>query len=385
MGKYEGFSLPKDIVMISTADWDETLWTNKQQIASRLVGDYRVLYVEPLKAMGSGKRGYAHKSWRDSCGVHVFRPPVALPMGNKFVQVNQINHNLVSVALRDYIGELGMEEYVLWIYAPNAAPYLRTLSPVLTCYDCVDEYSAFPGAWKGVTLRTEANLIRSVDVVFTTAETLYETKRRNNPNTHYIPNVGDFDHFHQAASMEPVRRIKDISKPIIGFVGAMNYKLDGRLLSELFGRYPEWSFVFIGPDRGFGIERYTDFPNVHFFGFKSVEELPGYMAGFDVCIIPYKVDNYTSGVMPIKFFEYLATGKPVVSTSIPEIARFGDLIDTAASMEEFGMAIERRLANDPPAKRDYRIELAKANSWETRIREILERLEETYRKKRLSK
>ena len=384
MGIYDGYSLPKDIVMISTADWDESLWTNKQQIASRLVPDFRVLYVEPFKAIGKGKRGYSHNYWRDPCGVHVFRPPAAIPFGNKFEQVNQINHNLISGPLRDYIGELGFEQYILWIYTPIASPFLETLSPVLTCYDCVDEYSAFPGTWKGYTLKQEARLISNVDVVFTTAESLYKSKRRKNPNTHFVPNVGDFDHFHKAIKAKPARLIQDLKKPVVGFVGALNYKLNDQLLIELFSQHPEWTFAFVGPDRGFGIERFTDFGNVYFLGFKPVDQLPSYIAGMDACIIPYKIDAYTTGVMPIKFFEYLATGKPVVSTAIPEIARFRDLIEVASSAEEFGMAIERVLEKDPKEKRHYRIEMARANSWETRIREILHRLEETYRKKRLA-
>ena len=154
---------------------------------------------------------------------------------------------------------------------------------------------------------------------------------------------------------------------------------------QLFSLHPDWTFAFVGPDRGFGIERFTNCKNVYFFGLKPISELPKYLAGFDVCIIPYKVDAYTSGVMPIKFFEYLATGKPVVSTPIPEIARFSDLIDTASVAEEFASAIERRLSNDPEDQRQWRIDVAKSNSWETRIREILEKLEETYRKKRLGK
>lgn len=385
MGRYEGYSLPKDIVMISTADWDESLWTNKQQIASRLVEDFRVVYVEPLKSLRSGKRTYAHRVWNDPCGVHVFRPAVALPFGNKLDAMNEINHRLAIQPLREYIGELGFEEYILWLYSPNGLPYVKLLSPTVSCYDCVDEYSAFPGAWKGVTMRMESKLIQKVDVVFTTAETLYESKKEKNPNTWYVPNVGDFDHFHKAASVEPAQAMKDLPKPIIGFVGALNYKLDKELLNELFNLHPEWSFVFIGPDRGLGIERFAHVTNTHFLGLKAISELPAYMAGFDVCIIPYIVDNYTSGVMPIKFFEYLSTGKPVVSTPIPEIARFKELVDVASSPEEFASAIERRLQNDPEEQRQWRIDLARSNSWDTRIRELLEKLEATYRKKRLAK
>ena len=385
MKSFEGFSLPKDIVMISTADWDESLWTNKQQIASRLVPDFRVIYVEPLKSFRTGKRGYSHSFWRDSCGVHVFRPSVALPYGNKMESVNEINHRLISASLLDYIGELGFEEYILWVYTPNGYPFTNLLKPVVSLYDCVDEYSAFPGAWKGITMKMEAKLLKNVDMVITSAESLFHNKKGKNPNTYHVPNVGDFKHFHKAASCEPAKRIKELKKPVIGFVGSLNYKMDESLLEELFENYPDWSFAFVGPNRGFGLEKFINFPNVFFLGRKPIEQLPSYISGFDVCIIPYKVDNYTTGVMPIKFFEYMASGKPVVSTNIPELGKFSDLIDVTASTEQFATAIEQRLNDDPPEQRQWRIDFAKSNSWETRIREILERLEETYRKKRLSK
>lgn len=385
MKGYGGFSLPKDIVMISTADWDELLWTNKQQIASRLVPDFRVIYVEPLKSFRTGKRGYSQSFWRDSCGVHVFRPAVALPYGNKMESINEINHRLIASPLQEYIGELGFEEYILWVYTPNGYPFINLLKPVVSLYDCVDEYSAFPGAWKGITMKMEARLIKNVDLVVTSAESLYHSKKGKNTNTHHVPNVGDFDHFNKAASCEPAKRIKDLKKPVVGFIGALNYKMDEYLLKELVENNPDWTFAFVGPNRGFKMERFINFPNVNFLGRKPIEELPSYIAGFDVCIIPYKVDNYTTGVMPIKFFEYLASGKPVVSTNIPELGRFSELVDVTASYEQFATAIERRINNDPPEQRKWRIDLARSNSWETRIREILELLEESYRKKRLSK
>jgi glycosyltransferase involved in cell wall biosynthesis len=385
MGRFAGYSLPNDIVMISTADWDAPLWTNKQQIASRLVEDFRVVYVEPLVALGKGPRGYTHRSWDADCGVHVYRPAGALPFGQKFDQINEVNHRLASSSLRNHIDRMGIEEYILWIYTPNGAPYLTTMSPKLSCYDCVDEYSAFPGAWRSRTIKMENKLAQGVDVVFTTAEALYEAKKKKNPNTHYVPNVADFEHFHQTLATAPAKPIRDMTKPVIGFVGALNYKLNQELLTELFELRPDWNFVFIGPDRGFGIEKYARVPNATFFGRKPIAELPAFMAGMDVCIIPYKVDRYTRGVLPIKFFEYLASGRPVVSTPIPELSRFSDLVDVASTAEQFIGAIERRLKNDPQQQRDWRIDLARANSWETRIGEILKQLERTYRKKRLNK
>jgi hypothetical protein len=288
MGAYEGYQLPKNIIMVSTADWDEPLWTNKQQIASRLVSDFRVLYVEPLSNLANGRRGFSHRYWRDATGVHILRPPgMTIPFGKKIPQVNEINHQLVLPIIRQQIEKLGFTDYILWVYPPWDGPYVDLLKPAVSCYDCVDEYSAMPGAWIAATRAMERQLLDRVDVVFTTAKTLYNDKKRYNPNTHFISNVADFDHFHKANTAKPTEELARIPHPIIGYVGAMNYKLNHQLLEKMISDMPDWSFVFIGPDRGFGSERYTTYHNAHFLGKKPIEDLPGFLAAMDVCMIPY--------------------------------------------------------------------------------------------------
>jgi glycosyltransferase involved in cell wall biosynthesis len=380
MGEYGGYDLPRDIVMISTADWDEELWTNKQQIAWRLAGDFRILYVEPLAGLASGKRGYSHRYWRDPSGVHVFRPPGTMPFGQKVSSVNELNHRLVSPLIRDQIKKLGLKDYILWLYPPSSAPYLKTLNPELSCYDCVDEYACMPGHWMQATRQMERKLIMGVDVVFTTAQFLYETRKKHNPNTHLIPNVADFEHFNKANTVQPSKELEGFGKPVIGYIGALNYKLDDTLMHNLFSMKPEWTFLLIGPDRGFGIERFLRYPNVRYLGKKSTEELPSLMAGMDACMIPYKLDSYTRGVLPLKFFEYLASGRPVIATPLPDIAVYDGLVDLGNSAEDFVAAISRRLENDSIDDKKKRIEEAGKHSWQIRIHSILKKLETTWRR-----
>ncbi|MCZ7586589.1 MAG: glycosyltransferase [Deltaproteobacteria bacterium] len=295
--------------------------------------------------------------------------------------MNEINHRLVVPIVRETAERLGMKDFILWIYQPSASPYIDLLKPALSCYDCVDEYSAMPGAWIQATRAMERKLIKSADAVFTTARSLFEDKKKHNPNTHFVPNVADFEHFNKTLKAKPARDLAGIPKPIIGYVGALNYKIDDGLLDRLFAARPDWSFVFVGPDRGFGIERFIGHRNVHFIGRRSIEEMPEFLAAMDVCLIPYKLDRYTRGVLPMKHYEYLASGRPVVSHAAAGTGGARGLIDLARTSAEFVEAIERRLRHDQPADRKKRIALAKDNSWEKRIRQILSTLEETWKTK----
>ncbi|MDP8225424.1 MAG: glycosyltransferase [Candidatus Lernaella stagnicola] len=378
---YAGFDLPRQILMFSTADWDAPLWTNKQQVASRLAKYFDIIYVEPLAAVGAGQRKLlGGDSYTADCGVTVYRPPAAAPFGNKIWSVNRANIAYASRGVKSIMREKGFSRPIFWCYPPTAQPFLTQIDSAVSCYDCVDEYSAFPGAWAIVTRKMEQRLLKSVDAVFTTAQSLFEAKRPYNKHTYFVPNVADFGHFHKATTAKPIGRIRNIKRPVIGFVGAVNYKLDGELLATLFRLRPNWSFVFIGPDCGFGVDQLIRHRNAHFWGRKDIDELPAIMAGFDVCMIPYKLNRYIEGVLPLKFFEYLATGKPVVATKMAELEKYTPMVDLITTPEDFVNAVERRLADDP--HREQRLALARANSWEHRIERMLTILENVYQEKR---
>lgn len=368
------FDLPRKIVMLSTADWDAPLWTNKQQIADRLAPYYDIIYVEPVAGVGSAHRSVLGGScWQADNGVTVYRPAAALPFGQKVWAVNRANTSYVTRAIRELMDRRGFVKPIVWCYPPNSQPFLDNLPHAVSCYDCVDDYSAFPGAWATVTRRMEQRLLRKVDAVFTTAQSLFDAKKQFNKNTYFVPNVADFDHFNQAMHLAPAQRIADLPHPVIGFVGALNFKIDGELLKSLFELRPNWSFVFVGPDRGLGIDRFLSCRNAHFVGRKEINELPGLMAGFDACMIPYSINRYIRSVLPLKFFEYLATGKPIVSTPMPELEKFAPLVDLGSNADELVHAIERRLGDDPHVQQ--RLALARENSWEHRINRMLSILE----------
>jgi glycosyltransferase involved in cell wall biosynthesis len=250
----------------------------------------------------------------------------------------------------------------------------------LAVYDCVDEYTEFPlyreaPAW--LSSREEA-LCRSADLVFTTSEQLFESKRGYNPdNTYLVHNVGDTAHFRAAdddATSVPAD-VARLPKPVVGFVGAVSpYKLNLEWIAHLAREKPGWSIVLVGPvgvgEEGASVERISKLPNVHLFGHRPYASLPGYVRGFDVAVIPYVRSSYTESCFPIKFFEFLASGRPVVISDLPALAAYFDAVGVARTADEF---VERcvRAVDEPENGKTRRIALATENDWSSRIAKLM--------------
>jgi glycosyltransferase involved in cell wall biosynthesis len=275
---------------------------------------------------------------------------------------------------------LGMKDPLLWIYLPTMAPGLAAFPRGTVLYDCVDEYSAFPQfASKAQDIRKlEEQLLRRADVVTTSSAALFEAKSRLNPCTHLVENVADFDHFVRTPEAEPDARFEALSRPRVGFVGAIStHKIDAGLVAACAAMKKDWSFVFVGGeiDGREVIETCAPLENVHFAGHIGYEKLPNTMACFDLLWIPYGMNDYTRCVFPIKFFEYLASGKPVVSTPIPALRKYAHLVEIADGAEEMVKALQTALATESPEKRSRRVAAARGNTWNHRIDRILEVLE----------
>lgn len=294
--------------------------------------------------------------------------------------ISRINFRIQAYVLRALITFLNFRQPIAWVYRPEDVYLLDSLGVSLVCYDCVDEIAEFPvyadRQAKQRILAAEDRLLQQADIVFTTSPHLYETKRLRNPATYYVPNVADVEHFSQARDEQT--RIPDeiatLPAPILGFVGAISaYKLDLDLLHYVAEAQPNWQIVLIGPiDEG---ER-TDilniigrFPNVHLFGPRPYHSLPGYLKQFDVCLIPYALNQYTQGVFPMKFFEYMATGKPIISTALSALREFGTLIKLAESYEDVVMGVKQVLHYD--STRQERLIEVEKHTWEVRIQQML--------------
>jgi UDP-galactopyranose mutase len=260
-------------------------------------------------------------------------------------------------ALRGLIDELfearRIDKHVLWYYTPMALSFTRHLRPLAVVYDCMDELSAFFGAPPAMRDR-EAELLRRADVVFTGGHSLFEAKRHAHPNIHPIPSSVDVAHFGRARKMrgDPPDQAR-IPRPRAGFFGVIDERMDLELLDGLADARPSLQLVMIGPVVKISPAVLPQRANIHWLGGKSYSELPAYIAGWDAAMLPFARNDSTRFISPTKTPEYLAAGRPVVSTSIRDVVRpYGEagLARIADTPRAFAEAIDEALREDASAR-----------------------------------
>lgn len=387
--------MSEDVVIVSTADWDNPFWTNKQHVACELARrGHRVLYVESLGLRRiSATRSDLFRIWgRLRKGLRPPRKvqntiwvwsPLLVPL-NHLAGVRAVNGRLLQWGLRYWCWRIGLRQPMLWTYSPMTTRLLRVESFAPVVYHCVDEVKAQPGMPKSDIEAAERDLVKRSDVVFVTAKGLLAERKALNSNTYYFSNVSDFRHFSTALEPGPVPAdLEALPQPRIGFVGAISsYKLDLKLLAQVARSRPAWSFALIGKV-GEG-EPWTDISdiegvsNIHLVGSRPYAELPKYLRGIDVTILPSALNEYTAGMFPMKFFEYLAAGKPVVATRLPALSDYADIAHLADGPEAFVSGIENALAGRG-APLDRRLAVARENTYEGRTGKMLDLIRVTRR------
>ena len=385
-----------DIICFSSEYWDGWALTDPYHLMSIASQTHRVVYVEPGLSILGCLRGWKRlkKPWRRLFPwlhkVHDRLYVLYLPVlpGTHVPVIEKLNHWWVGWGLKCITRLLHFNTPLLWFYHPQFVYLTKTFQQAeLICYDCIDEFSEFPSVAtvKQKILYTEQCLLRLADLVFTTSPYLYNTRKEKNPATYYLPNAADVEHFRKArlAETQVPDDLQAIPSPVIGFIGAVSvYKLDVALLQYVAEQYPDWHLVFIGPvgagEEQTNLGQLLTYENVHLLGHREYKTLPEYLKGIDVCMIPYQINEYTRGVFPMKFYEYMATGKPIVTIALPSLAEFDWLVKIAHSPEEFATAIEDLLHHDP--NQDERLKAAEGQTWEARAEKIMsliqERLEE---------
>lgn len=378
-----------DIVMLSTADWDNPFWTNKQHVACELARTgYKVFYIDslglrrPSASVQDMKRilGRLKKAIRPPQNVRenlwVWSPIVIPFQRYKFVQF--LNRFLLNAGLKFWLWKLSFKNSWFWTYNPMTTRFFNLKDYNKTVYHCVDEIKAQPGMPVEEIEAAETELMREVGVCFVTAEHLLETRRQLNPKTHYFSNVADYAHFSKARDEATVipADMAEFKKPVIGFVGAISgYKVNFDLLKQMSDKHPEWSIVMIGKvgegDPWTDVSLLKDNKNIHFIGPRDYKTLPNYLKSFDVAILPNMLNEYTKSMFPMKFFEYLAAGLPVVATQLHAIREYTHVAAICASNEEFVQAIENALAGKV-ASLESRLEVAKEKTYERRTARMLE-------------
>lgn len=379
----------RDIVLLSTADFDNPFWTNKQHQACDFASrGHRVLYVESLGLRRPSASAQdltrilrrVRKALRGPAKVRenlYVVSPLVLPL-QRYAAVRLLNRVALSMMLGLCRLRLRMAKDLLWTYNPMTTRFVDVSGYRQVIYNCVDDIAAQPGMPAQAIREAEEDLCRRSHVVFTTAPALADVCSKWNANTHMVGNVADNAHFGQALAEEtevPTDLRSLPAGPVIGFIGAISgYKVDFHLLRAMALSRPDWQIVLIGKV-GEG-DPWTDpsllegLPNLHLFGPRPYAELPAYLKGFDVAILPCTLNEYTRGMYPMKFNEYLAAGRPVVTVDLPAVRDYRDVARIADSHDDFIAGVAEALEGRC-ASQEARLSFAAENTYAARTDRML--------------
>jgi glycosyltransferase involved in cell wall biosynthesis len=390
-------TLPRDCILFSTADWDEPYWTNKQHMARELAGrGWRILYIESLglraPQLGSS-RDWKRILRRLKRGVVAFLggpaqveqniwvlPPLVLPGLHHWGIARWFNRKILDFTIRRFMGRHEFDQPVIWTYHPMMLDVIGSIGHGPIVYHCVDDVSAVPGIHQENYKTAEINLLKRADRVFTTALPLKEYCEKFNPKTVYFSNVVDFEHFASGDinTEEEPPDLKEIPRPRLVYHGVLSdYKVDFQLLLDAVATNKDWHWVIIGEERQGQkspfVEQLREMKNVHFLGYKSYKELPRYLHGMDVGLLPSLLNEYTRSMFPMKFYEYLASGLPVVSTPLDFTKGINEGIVSAAGSEKFVNGINQQLMRGRlTANESYKF--VGENTWQQRTTKCLQYL-----------
>lgn len=359
-----------DLICFSHLRWN-FVFQRPQHLLTRAAKERRVFYVEEPLFEATGFSPTLRTKFCD--GVCVVTPvfPESFPR-------SEIDESL-SRLLRAFLPRKRVQRYVLWYYTPMALSYTRELTPLARVYDCMDELTAFRGAPSNLKLE-ERKLLSLCQLVFTGGYSLYEAKCSLHSNVYPVPSSVDTDHFARARTLEAEPRDqRAIPRARLGFFGVIDERLDRELVDKLAVARPSWNFVFVGPVCKISPADLPRHANVHYLGAKTYDELPLYIAGWDVALLPFALNESTRYISPTKTPEYLSAGKHVVSTPIRDVVRpyaeWG-IVRIAQGAEAFERACASALAKPPTAEQLTRVDrLLARNSWDktwARMNELLQ-------------
>ncbi len=388
------------IVCLSPDVWGEV--KRPQQLMTRLAARTPVIYVEPaasfaslarhpLRELSGGRarwsRAIGGHADQLAPGVHVVTPLAAVPAHHRGLLAagglqeaeERFARRSVEERIRDAIAALGLRSTALWVSEPTALDGLDAFAHTLV-YDCVDRWTDFPGpvtdgSWRERVVRDEEALLSAADVVFCSAEGLYASKADvARGKVSMLRNAADVAHFTPAGRARP-SDIARLPGPLVGYIGAIAEWVDLELIRDAARLRPGWSFVLVGPAFSGAISGDSSalalldgVPNVHLTGPRPYHEVPAYLEAFDVAVIPFKLNGLTEDTNPIKLYEYLAAGKPVVSTPLPEASTVDGVL-IADTAEAYVAQVQTALADGDPDAVARRCATAACNSWEVRAEE----------------
>lgn len=348
-----------DLMVFSHLRWN-FVYQRPQHLISRISRHYKILFIEEPIA-DEIEDGYElniiHKN------LHVFKPRVkdmeAIPsVLLAFLQSTQV-------------------EYA-WFYSPSFSSLLAYIDVNFIIYDCMDELSLFKGA-PAELIEQEKFLISEADIVFTGGKSLYESKSQRHPNTFCFPSSVEREHFEKARyHLSLPENLKHIPSPIVGYCGVIDERIDMDLLQNTALLLPGVSFVMIGPLAKIDDSELARAPNIFYLGMKSYESLPQYLAAFNIAMMPFALNDSTKYISPTKTLEYMAAGKPIISTAIKDVERdYSHCIPIISTAEEFAAAIKELLnTNNQEYQQDYN-KILDRTSWDNTANSMIQILKET--------
>lgn len=300
---------PDTIICLSHLRWD-FVFQRPQHLLSRLAKRSRIIYVEePIS--GGNEPAYQYSEKGDNLTIAVPH----LPEGTSYEE----SLHMQEVLLHSLIEKLDLSKTALWYYTPMALKFSRSIEAAVTIFDCMDELSAFKHAPQELK-DLESELLEKADVVFTGGASLYKAKQHRHNNIHLFPSSIDSLHFGKARTgiSEPDDQ-QHIPHPRLGFFGVIDERFDIDLIREVAEKQPDWHIVLVGPVVKIDPATLPALPNIHYTGGRSYNELPAYLSGWDIALIPFALNESTQFISPTKTPEYLAAGIPVISTPIRDV------------------------------------------------------------------
>lgn len=372
--------------------WDSH-WATPQQLMSRLAKHNRILFVEqPITALSpfTGRHPGVWKQvrrwWsgpRAEGGLTAAAPPPILPFRSTPI-VNRVNAWIMRRWLVREARRLDFHNPIFWNLQPAMPSIGRALHPSLMLYHCVDDFAGAPFWWnqEQAMRAREAESCREADVIICTGRKLVEERKQYTANVHFVGEGADVSLFARAGDPETIipDDVADCSGKVIGYIGVIDFRMDADLLTAMARQQPGWSIVMVGPVHGDarGVDELKALPNVRFLGNRPISDLPRYLKAFDVCLLPYILNDFTHHIFPLKLYEYMASGRPIVSTAMEEMVPLaGEALSIGYSHDSFIAAVSEALRTDTEEKRAARRGAAQRQSWDHRVEEISDLIGQT--------
>lgn len=365
------------IIVFSHLRWD-FVFQRPQHLLSRLAEYYPVIFVE--EPIFNEKESF----WKITSphpNVTVYQPHTTISMpGFHDDQLPQLR-KLMREVVMDY------SDHMAWFYTPMALPLLQELDPSLVVYDCMDELAAFKNAPKQL-LQRESGLLKVADLVFTGGPSLYRAKRDRHPHAHCFSSSVDVKHFSQALDRtisHPSHN--NIPGPRLGFYGVLDERIDLDLIAKMADARPQWQIVLVGPVVKIDPASLPQRSNIHYLGQQDYKDLPQFLAGWDVCLLPFALNDSTKFISPTKTLEYMAAELPMVSTPVTDVAEiYSDVVYIARDTDAFIASCEAALfeSSETRAEKVQKMRNVVANtSWDSTAYKMFELMEDARKEKLL--